>query len=224
MIYPTPPATTIPATTAILSQPQSIARSQPTTRTAQKPSAFSTIAVSNWKKRAPLTSPDLQTPTAPKKIAQSELPGGSTPPPPNVPPAPSTVDTGSGYPSRIPRNYFGPALATGNGSGSFGVISRFPFGENYSLRPSAVFGGNGTIIRLPLTYDFVFSDKEPFERNPVISFHAGGGVQYSSNSDFRLLGTIGVDVNLFEGVALVSSYNTDFGPNAGVNFGLGFEF
>jgi hypothetical protein len=223
VIHPTPPVTTtIPATTAPLTHSQ-IALS-PTTETAPKSGTFSKIAVSNWKNRTPLASPDLHATTAPKKIAQSELPGGSTPPPPSAPPAPSTVDTGSGYPSRIPRNYFGPAIATGNGSGSFGVISRFPFGENYSLRPSAIFGGNGTIIRLPLTYDFVFSDQEPFERNPVVTFHAGGGVQYSSNSDFRLLGTIGVDVNLFEGVALVGSYNTDFGPNAGVNFGLGFEF
>ena len=148
--------------------------------------------------------------------------------PHTIPPAPSTVDTGSGYPSRIPSNYVGPALATGNGNGSFGVISRFPFGEHYSLRPSAIFGGNATIVRVPLTYDFVFSDKEPFERNPVVTFHAGGGVQYSSSGGsgdkFSLLGTIGVDVNLFEGVALVSSYNTDFGSIAGVNFGLGFEF
>ena len=223
MIHLAPPVSTIPATTVPLAQSQ-IASFQPTTETAPKSSVFSTIALSNWKNPAPLTSPDLHATTAPKKIAQSELPGGSTPPPPSAPPAPSTVDTGSGYPARIPSNYFGPALATGNGSGSFGVISRFPFGANYSLRPSAVFGGNGTIVRLPLTYDFVFSDKEPFERNPVVSFHAGGGLQYSSNSDFRLLGTIGVDVNLFEGIALVSSYNTDFGPNAGVNFGLGFEF
>jgi hypothetical protein len=216
VIQSVPPITTIPATTAPLSQP--------VTHPAPKTSSFSKIALSNWKNRAPLTSPDILAPATPRKIAQSELPGGSTPPPPTAPPAPSTVDTGSGYSSRIPRNYFGPAIATGNGSGSFGIISRFPFGENYSLRPSAVFGGNATIVRLPLTYDFVFSDREPFERNPVITFHAGGGVQYSSNSDFRLLGTIGVDVNLFEGVALVSSYNTDFGPNAGVNFGVGFEF
>ncbi len=217
MIYQSPPVTKIPAAIAP-AQSQQIASSQPTAKTSPT-SKFSTVTVSTWQDRSPLTSPDLQAPTAPKKIAQSELPGGST-----APPAPSTVDTGSGYPGRIPRNYFGPALATGNGSGSFGIISRFPFGENYSLRPSAVFGGNGTIVRLPLTYDFVFSDKEPFERNPVITFHAGGGIQYSANSDFRLLGTVGVDVNLFEGIALVSSYNTDFGPNAGVNFGLGFEF
>jgi hypothetical protein len=214
----TPPIATIATTTAPLSHPAPI--------TAQKAQASATTTRANWKNRAPLTSPDLQAPAA-IKVAQSELPGGSTPPP--APSSPNTtVDTGSGYTSRIPRNYFGPAFATGNGSGSFGAISRFPLGPNYSIRPSAIFGGNATIVRVPITYDFVFSDKEPFERNPVVTFHAGGGVQYSSvnnqSSKFSLLATVGVDVNLFEGVALVSSYNTDFGSINGVNFGLGFEF
>ncbi|WP_310484714.1 hypothetical protein [Chamaesiphon sp. VAR_48_metabat_403] len=214
----TPPIATIATTTAPLSHPAPI--------TAQNNRVSATKTRANWKNHAPLTSPNLQAPPA-IKIAQSELPGGSTPPA-TPPPSPSTVDTGSGYPSRIPRNYFGPAFATGNGSGSFGAISRFPLGPNYSIRPSAIFGGNATIIRVPITYDFIFSDQEPFERNPVVTFHAGGGVQYSSvnnqSSKFSLLATVGVDVNLFEGVALVSSYNTDFGSINGVNFGLGFEF
>jgi hypothetical protein len=222
----TPPITTIPATTAPFSQPSSAALSQPKTARVQTSSTFSTTVLANWQDRAPLTSPDLRANPAPQ-IAQSELPSGSTPPAP-IPSTPSTVDTGSGYEGSIPSSYFGPAFATGNGSGSFGIISRFPFGSNYSIRPSAIFGGNGTIVRVPLTYDFMFSDKEPFERNPVVTFHAGGGVQYSSNSGqgnkFSLLGTIGVDVSLFEGVALVSSYNTDFASINGVNFGIGFQF
>lgn len=206
------------STPALLSHPAPI--------TAQKSHPAVKTVAADWKNRAPLTSPDLQAPAA-IKIAQSELPGGSTPPA-TPPPSPSTVDTGSGYTSTIPRSYFGPAFATGNGSGSFGAISRFPLSPNYSIRPSAIFGGNATIIRLPVTYDFIFSDKEPFERNPVVTFNVGGGVQYSSvnnqSSKFSLLATVGVDVNLFEGVALVSNYNTDFGSINGVNFGLGFEF
>jgi hypothetical protein len=215
----------IPTTATPILQPNHPAQSQSIASVAQKSQTPTKVAGVNWKNRAPLTSPDLNTIPAPRLIAQSELPGGSTPP---IPPAPSIRDTGEGYPTRIPRNYFGPALATGNGGTSFGVISRFPFSDNYSIRPSAVFGGNGTIVRVPLTYDFVFGDKEPFERNPVVTFHAGGGVQFSSlnggSSQFRVLGTLGVDVNLFEGTALVASYNTDFNNINGVNFGLGFEF
>jgi hypothetical protein len=183
------------------------------------------IANSNWKKQAPVTSPDLK--AAPKlKIAQSELPGTS----PQAPPSPSIRDTGSGYPTRIPQNYVGPAIGIGNGSSAFGVISRFPFSENYSIRPSAVFGNKNTVIRVPLTYDFGFGDKEPFERNPLLTFHAGGGLQFSSRGGtaqgdkFGLLGTIGVDINLYDGIAIVASYNTDFGEVNGTNIGLGFEF
>jgi hypothetical protein len=226
----TPPISNIPPTTVpLLSQPTSSAF-KPSATKVQTSSTFSKTAIANWKDRSPLTSPDLQAKPATRQIAQSELPGGSTPPPAPIPSTPSTVDTGSGYDTTIPRNYFGPALGTGNGSTSIGVISRFPLTANYSIRPSALFGGNGTIVRVPVTYDFVFGDKEPFERNPLIIFHAGAGVQYSSgvnggqSSQFGLLGTIGVDVNLFESTALVVSYNTDFGSINGVNFGVGFEF
>jgi hypothetical protein len=183
------------------------------------------IAASNWKNQAPVNSPDLKT-TPKLQIAQSELPGSS----PQAPPSPSIRDTGNGYPARIPQNYFGPAIGIGNGNAAFGVISRFPFSQNYSIRPSAVFGSGGTILRVPVTYDFILGDKEPFERNPLITFNVGGGVQFSSGGGtvqgdkFSLLGTIGVDVNLFEGIALVASYNTNFGNVNGTNIGLGFEF
>ena len=183
------------------------------------------IAGSNWKNQAPITSPDLKT-TPKLQIAQSELPGTS----PQAPPSPSIRDTGSGYPTRIPQNYVGPAIGIGNGSSAFGVISRFPFSENYSIRPSAVFGNKNTVIRVPLTYDFALGDKEPFERNPLLTFHAGGGLQFSSRGGtaqgdkFGLLGTIGVDINLYDGIAIVASYNTDFGEVNGTNIGLGFEF
>jgi hypothetical protein len=173
-----------------------------------------------------LTTTTLQAKPLSTKIAQSELPGGSTPPPPAAPPDPSIRDTGSGYPSRIPANYFGPALSFGNGNTSFGVISRFPFGNKLSIRPSATFG-NVTSVRVPVTYDFDLGDPEPFERNPLVTFNAGAGIQYiSANnaSKFAFLGTIGVDVNLFEGTALVGNYSTDFSNNNIGSFGLGFEF
>ncbi len=183
------------------------------------------LADSNWKNQAPLTSPDLQT-TPKLQIAQSELPGTS----PQAPPSPSIRDTGNGYPTRIPQNYVGPAIGIGNGSTNFGVVSRFPFSQNYSIRPSAFFGNNNTVLRVPVTYDFTLGDKEPFERNPLLTFHAGGGVQFSSiggtaqGDKFGLLGTIGVDINLYDGIAILASYNTDFGNVNGTNIGLGFEF
>jgi hypothetical protein len=223
----------IPPTTPTIATPILILDNATLFPTATTKTAISSKLAQHWQK-APLTSPDILAKPAPVKIAQSELPGGSTPPAPatpeQAPPAPSIRDTGSGYPTNIPRNYFGPAIGTGNGATGFGATSRFSLGDNYSVRPSALFGNNGTIIRVPVTYDFVFGDSEPFERNPLITFHAGGGVQFSSGANsnnesrFGILGTIGVDVNLFENVALVVNYNTDFASINGVNFGLGFEF
>ncbi len=230
---------TLPVTTTAVTTPPNLTshlQSQPAAHISQPLTTknqgftFSKVAVANWQDRSQQTSPDLNTAPA-LKIAQSELPGGSTPPAPaQVPPAPSIRDTGNGYPTRIPQNYVGPAIGFGSGGSTFGVTSRFPFAENLSIRPSALFGGNGTFLRVPVTYDFSLSEKEPFERNPLITFFVGGGIQYSSgvngaqSSQFGILGTLGVDVNLFEGTALVGSFNTDFASNNGTFIGLGFEF
>jgi hypothetical protein len=231
-----PPVTTTPAIT--IANPQfnssiSIAQTAPSKvvdNGTQSSVNSLKLNVSDLTNRAPLTSPDLHPTPSPKRIAQSELPGGSTPTTPQAPPpSPSIRDTGSGYPSRIPANYFGPAIGFGSGQTSFGVVSRFPLGDKYSIRPSAVFG-NRTTINVPITYDFQLGDPEPFERNPLVTFNVGAGVQFASGGGnlqgdkFSLLGTIGVDVNLFEGVALVASFNSDFNSNNLTNIGFGFEF
>jgi hypothetical protein len=186
--------------------------------------------ISNWKAKAPLASPDLKsTPALPKLIAQ-ELPGGNTPSNDNPKRPNSIPDKGQGYPTQLPANYFGPALSFGNGTSSFGVVSKFPLGEKFSIRPSATFGSRGTILRVPVTYDFALGDPEPFEPNPLVTFHAGGGIEFSSgggtvNGDkFSLLGTLGVDVSLFDNIALLADFNTNFGNNSGITIGVGFEF
>jgi hypothetical protein len=188
-------------------------------------------SIANWTAQTPLTSPDLHsTPALPKLIAQ-ELPGGNTPSSETPNNRPKTIiDTGKGYPTKLPANYFGPALSFGNGASSFGVVSKFPLGDKFSIRPSATFGSKGTVLRVPVTYDFALGDPEPFESNPVVTFHAGGGVEFSSgggtvNGDkFSLLGTLGVDVSLFDNIALLADFNTNFGSNSGVTIGVGFEF
>jgi hypothetical protein len=185
-------------------------------------------SISNWTAGTPLTSPDLKsTPALPKLIAQ-ELPGGNTDGNPKRPK--SIQDKGQGYSNRMPVNYFGPALSFGNGASSFGVISKFPLSDKFSIRPSATFGSRGTTLRVPVTYDFALGDPEPFEANPLVTFHAGGGVEFSSgggtvNGDkFGLLGTIGVDVSLFDNIVLLADFNTNFGSNSGITLGVGFEF
>jgi hypothetical protein len=221
MITPVP---TTPATIAISPQKTITAQSLGTFQSRDR------LSVASFTEQAPLTSPDINSTPAPQRIAQSELPGGSTPPTQAPPPPGSTRDNGKGYPTRIPSNYVGPGVTIGNGATSFGVISRFAIGEKYSVRPSATFGSNGTILRVPFTYDFAFGEPDPFEANPLANFHAGGGVEFASGGGnvqgdkFSLLGTVGVDLNLFEGVAILADFNTNFGSRSGLTVGLGFEF
>ncbi len=225
MISPVP-ATPATIPNSLLSAPI-IGSSAPTT--AKRLGRFVSsdrVSVATFTAQAPLTSPEIDSAPALNKIAQSELPGGST----QTPPPPASIrDTGKGYPARIPANYVGPAVSFNNGS-SFGVISRFAFGEKYSVRPSATFGSNGTILRVPFTYDFAFGEPEPFEANPLVNFHAGPGIEFAAGGGnvqgdkFSLLGTVGVDFNLFEGVAILADFNTNFGSRSGVTVGLGFEF
>jgi hypothetical protein len=177
--------------------------------------------------QAPVTSPDLNTPTPlPKQIAQ-ELPSSPTPQPPTAPPAPNLHNTDS---TRIPQTYVGPAISFANNSTLFGAVSRLPFARQLSIRPSAAFGNSRSILRVPVTYDFNLGDPEPFEANPLASFHAGGGVEFSSGGGtsagdkFSLLGTIGVDFALFEGISILADLNTNFNDNTGATIGMGFEF
>ncbi len=204
-----------------LNPPISIEQKLGTVKTNHRPS------ISNSISRVPLTSPDIHSTPAPSLIAQ-ELPSSS---PNSESPRPKSIqDTGSGYPSRFPGNYFGPALSFANGASSFGVVSKFAISDKFAIRPSATFGSKGTVLRVPLTYDFALGEPEPFEPNPLVTFHVGGGVEYSSgggtvNGDkFSLLGTLGVDVALFENIALLADFNTNFNSNSGVTVGIGFAF
>jgi hypothetical protein len=172
----------------------------------------------------PLTSPDFNTPPAlPQQIAQ-ELPSSQ---PPTTPPPPTLHNTDS---TRIPQTYVGPAISFANDSTLFGAVTRYPFAKQLSIRPSAAFGNGRSILRVPVTYDFNMGDPEPFEANPLASFHAGGGVEFSSGGGtaagdkFSLLGTVGVDFALFEGISILADFNTNFSNNSGATLGMGFEF
>ena len=218
-----PAVSTLPANTVAI-PPQNVVTSQDLGNI-ESLNRSSQISIANLNSQAPLTSPDLHSTPALTKIAQSELPGDSTPRRPN-----STRDTGNGYPTRIPANYVGPGISFANGGSAFGVVSRFKLGEQYSLRPSATFGSKQTTVRVPVTYNFAFGEPEPFEPSPIASFHAGGGVEFTSGGGtvqgdkFSLLGTVGVDLNLFDGVAILADVNTNFASNTGVTVGIGFEF
>jgi hypothetical protein len=149
---------------------------------------------------------------------QNPLPSG----PPATEPGNYPDNTGPGAPY-YNQNYIAPAVSFGRDT-LIGATSRFGIGRNLSVRPS-LFLGNTARVAVPLTYDFGFNDNEQFEKNPLVVFHAGGGLDFSSRSgsntsSLNPLVVFGADVYLGDGAAVLlqigNTFNSDFVAVAGV--------
>ncbi len=161
----------------------------------------------------PLTPPSQ---VIPPQQQQNPLPSG----PPSTEPGNYPDNTGPGA-SYYNQNYIAPAISFGKDT-LIGAASRFGIGRNLSVRPS-LFLGNTTRIAVPLTYDFGFNDNEQFEKNPLVVFHAGGGLDYSSsggNNKLSPLVVFGADVYLGDGASVLlqigNTFNSDFVAVAGI--------
>jgi hypothetical protein len=155
---------------------------------------------------------------APSQQPQSPLPSG--PPPTEPGNYPNNTGPGAAY---YNQNYIAPSVSFGRDT-LIGATSRFGIGRNLSLRPS-LFLGNTARIAVPLTYDFGFNENEQFEKNPLVVFHAGGGLDYSTRSgsntsSLNPLVVFGADVYLGDGASILlqlgNTFNSDFVAVAGV--------
>jgi len=83
------------------------------------------------------------------------------------------------------------------GDGNFAVVSKIGLTNSISVRPSAVFGDNTTIL-LPITYDFSFKSADAFSEPLAIAPYIGVGGAYKTgdNSKFAFLVSGGIDVPL----------------------------
>lgn len=152
---------------------------------------------------------------------RSPLPSGPPTSPSNEPANyPNNTGPGAAY---YNQNYIAPAVSLGRDT-LIGATSRFGIGKNLSIRPS-LFLGNTTRIAVPLTYDFGFNDNEQFEKNPLVVFHAGAGLDYSSrggsnSSSLNPLVVFGADVYLGDGASVLlqlgNTFNSDFVAVAGI--------
>jgi hypothetical protein len=175
----------------------------------------------NSKDPQPQQAPTLSPPSEVLPPQQQQpLPSG----PPAVEPGNYPNNTGPGA-AYYNQNYIGPAVSFGRET-SIGAASRFGLGRNISIRPS-LFLGNSTRIAVPLTYDFGFNENEQFEKNPLVVFHAGGGLDYSTSSGSTSSGNrlsplvvFGADVYLGDGASILlqigNTFNSDFVAVAGV--------
>ncbi|RUT00346.1 hypothetical protein DSM106972_074740 [Dulcicalothrix desertica PCC 7102] len=141
-----------------------------------------------------------------------------------------------GRATRGGRSYIGAAgnigITGGGGSslgeGNFAVISKIGLTNFLSIRPSAVFGDNTTVL-VPLTLDLA-----PRAANPTggqafpISPYIGAGVAIETDNDAEvgLLLTGGLDIPLGSRFTLNGGVNAAFldETDVGIQVGVGFNF
>lgn len=160
----------------------------------------------------PSSTPDAMTLTQP--LAQTTVsPGRST-------------QSGSSYVG------IGGNIGIGNGDtalgrGSFSVISKIGLTENFSVRPSVLFGDSTTIL-IPVTYDFRFGDGPTSNFGFSAAPYLGAGVSVSTgnNSNVGLLLTGGIDVPLSSQFTATAAINASVTGNAAVGLllGVGYNF
>ena len=158
------------------------------------------------------TTPDLTTPILP--LAQTTVsPGRST-------------KSGSSYVG-IGGNI---GIGTGDtalGRGSFAVLSKISLTQNFSVRPSVLFGDSTTIL-VPVTYDFNFGEGPTGNFGFSAAPYLGAGVSISTgnNSNVGFLLTGGIDVPLSSQFTATAAVNASLSGNTavGILVGVGYNF
>ncbi|MCG6135949.1 MAG: hypothetical protein MET45_15045 [Nostoc sp. LLA-1] len=144
------------------------------------------------------------------------------------------ADINFGRPTRGGRSYVGVAgnLGLGGGDsalgdGNFAAVSKIGLTNTFSIRPSAVFGNNTTIL-VPLTYDFSLQSADPFAEPLAIAPYVGVGaaIKTGSNSRTALLVSGGIDFPLTPRFTATASVNAGFfrQTDVGLLLGIGYNF
>jgi len=138
-----------------------------------------------------------------------------------------------GRPTRGGRSYIGVGanigLSGGDsslGDGNFAVLSKVGLTNAFSIRPSAVFGNNTTIL-IPVTYDFSLQ-QDPFTEPLPIAPYVGVGaaINTGDNSQVAFLVSGGVDVPLSSRFTATAAVNAGFfdQTDVGLLVGVGYNF
>ncbi|AUB38701.1 Uncaracterized surface protein containing fasciclin [Nostoc flagelliforme CCNUN1] len=175
-----------------------------------------TVATSSATLTSEFVEPTSQTTSQPSasKVAQSDIDLGTT--------------------TRGGSSYIGVAanigLSGGDsslGDGNFAVVSKIGLTNAISVRPSAVFGDNTTVL-LPITYDFTFQPADAFSEPLAIAPYVGVGGAYKTGDDsqFAFLVTGGIDVPLTPQFTATAAVNAGFfdETDIGLLLGVGYNF
>ena len=168
----------------------------------------------------PDTSPSTPTPSAPLDTTPRSTPGTRT-----ITPGRATSSGSS---------YFGVGgnigLGDGDteiGQGSFAILSKIGLTRNFSVRPSALFGDNVTVL-VPVTYDFSFGEGPTeglgFTAAPFLG--VGAAISTGGDTSVDLLLTGGIDVPLGSQFTATGSVNASVTGKAAVGLllGIGYNF
>jgi len=153
------------------------------------------------------------------------------PPDVNISQLNNTVSPGRA--TRGGSSYIGVAGNIGLGGDSalsepnFAVISKLGLTRNFSVRPSAVFGDDTTIL-VPITLDLTRRTADAAGQTFGISPYVGAGVaiEASGDADVGLLLTGGIDVPLGSRFTATGAVNAAFldQTDVGLMFGVGLNF
>lgn len=144
------------------------------------------------------------------------------------------ADINFGRPTRGGSSYIGVAgnLGLGGGDsslgdGNFAAVSKIGITNNFSVRPSAVFGNNTTIL-VPITYDFSLQSADPFAEPLAVAPFVGVGAGFKTGSGSRAAVVVsgGIDFPLTSQFTATASVNAGFfrQTDVGLLLGVGYNF
>ncbi|MBC6430445.1 hypothetical protein FM036_06200 [Nostoc sp. HG1] len=175
-----------------------------------------TVATSSTTLTSEFVQPTSQTTVQPSatKVAQSDIDLGRT--------------------TRGGSSYVGVAVNIGLsggdsslGDGNFAVVSKIGLTNSISVRPSAVFGDNTTVL-VPITYDFTFKSADAFSEPLAIAPYIGVGGAYKTGDDSQLAFLVsgGIDVPLTPQFTATAAVNAGFfdETDIGLLLGVGYNF
>ncbi len=122
----------------------------------------------------------------------------------------------------------GPSVSFGGNSTVFGIDSRFPISQEFSLRPSVRFPSGGVAFGAAATYDFNLARGGDRQLEPYagVGFNVNTGDNNNNGANISGYAIGGVDYSLTDQFALKGSVTFPFKSEYATNFtvGIGYQY
>ncbi len=122
----------------------------------------------------------------------------------------------------------GPSVSFGGNSTVFGIDSRFPISQEFSIRPSVRFPTGGVAFGAAATYDFNLSRNGDRQVEPYIGagFNVNTGDNTNNGANISGYAIGGADYSLSDQLVLKGSATFPFKSEYATNFtiGIGYQY